>query len=54
MIYFVLSASALCAAIGHILLKIGAGNHANIISFLNGYIASGSAPLLPLPCLPLS
>ena len=41
MIYFVLSASALCAAIGHILLKIGAGNHANMTSFLNGYIASG-------------
>jgi probable 4-amino-4-deoxy-L-arabinose-phosphoundecaprenol flippase subunit arnE len=41
MVYFIISCSALCAAIGHILLKLGAGNHNKIIDFFNIYIILG-------------
>lgn len=42
MVYLLISLSALCAAIGHILLKLSAGNHSHWLDFLNKYIISGS------------
>lgn len=41
MIYILISFSALFAAIGHILLKLGASNHTTLIAFLNWHIVLG-------------
>lgn len=41
MVYFLISLSAIFAALGHTFLKLGASNHTNILSFINIYIFLG-------------
>ena len=41
MIYFFISLSALFAAIGHVFLKLGAGQHNTFSAFINWHILLG-------------